>query len=869
MAQSQVESFVFYENKQTDIYFPIRNSQRVKYTSFHVSQSYVAFGSSSGGLYLFQKCLNNSYNYLFTILNSDNSGPITCLSFASNDQNYIAMATSRGNLAVVQIEPEKQLIYKPSWNTIYQSNTFTNYSINILKWDQYYDNRLYLSDESGQIFVLHNVKSMTNLMVVPLPSLLLKISAKIFQLEICADLLLLSTQNRFCLYNLCDASLTQIGKRPRSDGQYGVCFFPKLIHQNHIYNCIFASRPKSRLWEVDSKGNVQFTHQFKELLINQNPVEMINAKEICFSSEWTSNEKCETTATFAKLCVMNITDLDTFIVTYSNTPNTCIYVINPIKSLIVSYCVLNATLIQDMYCIENDIYLIYNISSDKRLRFSKISLLTLDQCLNILNQNNEFTEAASFVINHMSYFAEETKSKHRIKTNEILENIWLNLNLNDKQTFKEIESLLNRNNNCCGSQAYNESELSSNTDNSSDASAESDFYNRMNAFNTEYCFEIDSQLTESGIDVVDIGFNELKKLKNSVFSKLNSVGFKPNLEPFPSDNEELSKYSITSLENQNNLDINKSQECIETEVKNDPKVILESFENELILSHYIDKCKCVCGSPLPGSHLIQSELQEKIRQLVYNNNECGHSVIDLIEICHKNAIWPLYMHLILKCEEYKKYIRYSLMLNDIQLLFRDKLQEYLYLKENFNELLMQFAQQRDCGSDQIVRCLECDIALTDTINSIKWENIIHLSIKSIGIEDTLILLKNLIHKNPDFSTQFYLIILRMRMISVYQSPVTREKLNKLMSHINSVRKVKSEIDCSPIASTSSSSLSRNQTKYSGFKINLSIENCAKCNTSLMTKNKSQKIVAFYCKHIYHKSCISSMSQNYCNLCKTL
>jgi hypothetical protein len=209
------------------------------------------------------------------------------------------------------------------------------------------------------------------------------------------------------------------------------------------------------------------------------------------------------------------------------------------------------------------------------------------------------------------------------------------------------------------------------------------------------------------------------------------------------------------------------------------------------------------------------------------------------------------------------------MLNDIQLLFRDKLQEYLYLKENFNELLMQFAQQRDCGSDQIVRCLECDIALTDTINSIKWENIIHLSIKSIGIEDTLILLKNLIHKNPDFSTQFYLIILRMRMISVYQSPVTREKLNKLMSHINSVRKVKSEIDCSPIASTSSSSLSRNQTKYSGFKINLSIENCAKCNTSLMTKNKSQKIVAFYCKHIYHKSCISSMSQNYCNLSKTL
>ena len=417
MAQLSEESLVFFANKQTDIYFPIKNSQRVKFTCFDACPQYIAFGSSSGGVYLFSNCPNGSSEYLFTILNASNCGPITCLAFAENDYHLIAMATSREHLIVAEIAPQKQVLFTSSWIISYQCSDFTKNSINILKWDQYYDYRLYMTDSSGQIFILHNVKDLKNLMVVPKPSIILKLTAQIYQLEVCMDILLLSTHSKCVLYDVSSGELTQIGKKSvRSDGQsYGVCFFPKYATiksvDNHIYNCIFCSRPKSRLWECDLKGTVRFTHQFKELLINQMPQQIINGSNICGANKAINKNgndvpTAQPTPTFAKLCVMNIESLDQyFIVTFANSPNTCLYVINPINACIVSHCILNVSHIQDIYCIDSDIHIIYNLSEDKRLQFSKISFLTPEECLKSLIENNEFRNGANFVINQIQYFS--------------------------------------------------------------------------------------------------------------------------------------------------------------------------------------------------------------------------------------------------------------------------------------------------------------------------------------------------------------------------------------------------------------------------------------------------------------------------------
>ena len=110
--------------------------------------------------------------------------------------------------------------------------------------------------------------------------------------------------------------------------------------------------------------------------------------------------------------VMNIESKDQyFIVTFANSPNTCIYVINPINACIVSYCVLNVSHIQDIYCIDCDIHIIYNLSEDKRLQFSKILFLTREECLKVLIENNVFRNAANFVIKSHPVFQWKLRSK--------------------------------------------------------------------------------------------------------------------------------------------------------------------------------------------------------------------------------------------------------------------------------------------------------------------------------------------------------------------------------------------------------------------------------------------------------------------------
>ena len=904
MANTAEEPLLFYANHKPDIYLPIKKSQRVKYTSFHVCPSFIAFGSSSGGVYLFRNDTDNECHYLFTILNADNCGPITCLAFAAHDDHLIAMATSRGHIIVAEIQPEKRGLYATSWKITYQCSSFTRQPINILKWDQYYDYRLYIGDRSGQIFILHNVKDLKNLMVAPQPTIILKLMAEIYQMEVCQDLLLLSTHSKYILYDVSGGELTQIGtKSVRSDGQsYGVCFFSKNTStDNHIYNCIFCSRPKSRLWECDLKGTVRFTHQFKELLINQMPEKIINGTDICGAEKAInkannnhepsadSPTKAQPTVTFGKLCAMTIEGLDLrLIVTFANSPSTCLYVINPISGCVVSHCVLDVTHIHDIYCIDCDIYLIYSPSEDKRLELVRISLLTGEQCLKVLIESQEFINGANLVINHFEYFSSKcsistrNRNKLKLRTDKLVEQLWTNLQAEDKHQFLSIQQLI------IGGMSREKSFL---IDESQELSLNSIDSNASDAYNTRHSdierlyYDMSSQYSDPTLDVVntlDVGFSELKKLKDIVLSKLNT---NQNQIEFATDSlqPEVRATDVTErqLENNNYLNDNKEFNLSDNKSSddNDKRHELESglrqMESQLKESRTLEQFRCDCDSPLPGSHLTLCELQERIRKFLIENTEyLEYSVIDLLDICKRNAIWSLYMKLLLKCQEYHQYLRSSVMLNDLKCLLQtDFIDNYLSNVDHFEQLLNLFSRQRDAGSDLIVRCPQCDKSLDKVHNSITWETIIRFCVNTVGVEEAFELLDKFIDQKPVFSVDFYLVLLRMRMISVHQSPVTRDKLNRLISHLNSVSKARSPLSpLSPFSTRSSSplipsvsSLTTNQSK--GFKVNLSGMKCAKCETSLVTRGQRSgpKLVAFYCKHVYHKMCLNS-EHNYCIIC---
>lgn len=162
-------------------------------------------------------------------------------------------------------------------------------------------------DSSGQMFVLYDIDQLNSLMIPSVPTLLFDLNGvEIYQFEICEKLLLMSTvQNKVYLFDLNSSELTQIGKHGQSkkksrDQANGVCIMCnwKCTEVNHcepdsyqvnddvdsIYDetfydgfsktyqftvndvSLFVTRPKLRLWVVDSEGNVQFTHQFKDVV---------------------------------------------------------------------------------------------------------------------------------------------------------------------------------------------------------------------------------------------------------------------------------------------------------------------------------------------------------------------------------------------------------------------------------------------------------------------------------------------------------------------------------------------------------------------------------------------------------------------------
>ncbi|XP_017760178.1 PREDICTED: uncharacterized protein LOC108550815 [Eufriesea mexicana] len=332
-----------YEEINPLLYKPINSTQRIKYTCFNISPSYIILGSTSGSIYLFSRkpC---SFIQLIPL-----SEGIVSRILISPDEKTIALTTTRGIICLVALKPVLKLIAI--------STEYVRKNINCLCWN---DNscEIYVGDGNGRVSVIVlSIFTVNGIFQAPACTLM-NLDSSIVQLTFSSPLLLVSTLTRCYICDTIQEQYKQVGNKARN-GEFGACFYKtyptenksapinqkegKLVNKKGFFNFIaeanskvqeenfpqiFCSRPGSRLWEVAANGTVIKTHQFKEALA-------IAPTTICKPNIRKSNYQKHTEQTWLPQSI-NFSHLfviaKKYLFSYTSTG---LYIIDPITATVV------------------------------------------------------------------------------------------------------------------------------------------------------------------------------------------------------------------------------------------------------------------------------------------------------------------------------------------------------------------------------------------------------------------------------------------------------------------------------------------------------------------------------------------------------
>ncbi|XP_026491839.2 BLOC-2 complex member HPS5 homolog [Vanessa tameamea] len=265
--------------------YPIKNIQRIKYTSFDVSKSLIAFGATSGGIYVF-----NRWPCEFIQLIPSKDGPITRLAISS-DERHIGFANGKGVVTVTECEQSLSGNFSTTSSKEHQGNEVT-----AMTWSR---NMLFTGDDIGKVSILQLQNFIAKRMFQSSTQIIMSLDSRICQLEAKECMLLVSTLSRCYICNTIQEQYRQIGQKLR-DGEFGACFaniekpltngvtenateeFTEVkkfnivdedvrfvVGEEFANTVIYCARPSSRLWEATVDGMVRRTHQFKQVLAKQ------------------------------------------------------------------------------------------------------------------------------------------------------------------------------------------------------------------------------------------------------------------------------------------------------------------------------------------------------------------------------------------------------------------------------------------------------------------------------------------------------------------------------------------------------------------------------------------------------------------------
>ncbi|NXU49058.1 HPS5 protein, partial [Turnix velox] len=235
------------------------DSSRLKCTCIAVSKRWLALGSSGGGLNLIQK---DGWKQRLFLTHKVREKNVKITSQVVNC--FLFNCCSQGLVVVWELNQERR--GKPE--RIYVSSEHKGRKVTALCWDTA-ALRVFVGDHVGKVSAIKintskQGKAAATFVMFPV-QIITTVDSRVVQLDYLDGRLLISSLTRTYLCDTERQKFWKVGNKER-DGEFGACFFPVGKNSGNHQPLIYCARPGSRLWEVNFDGEVQSTHQFKQLL---------------------------------------------------------------------------------------------------------------------------------------------------------------------------------------------------------------------------------------------------------------------------------------------------------------------------------------------------------------------------------------------------------------------------------------------------------------------------------------------------------------------------------------------------------------------------------------------------------------------------
>lgn len=439
-------TLVSYEDDQLNecVISALKRKARIRYRCMDSFSNFIAFGTSSGAIYLFKlEPITHSTCTLASMIPCD-QGSIEVIRFLPNpqaDDLLIIIGTSHGSLVVFSLTQYPGEIV-PSCNELYRAESFTgNSSIKIVEYDQdSFDQalsfaKIYICDSANRLYVLDGSSIYSSKQVLQLfysnhtPALIFSIKdSNINQISVHKSQLLISTNETTRMFNEHTNEVFVIGTKKRREGFYGSCFFnpnykPMRLNQSNQHResqqsfastsslndlddmLIFVSRPMFRLWQVNNKRSVVFTHQFEPLIRKMDLPRVLNIRNQPYASDEVDDPKPLLISEsdyhprsdhFQRLVPIYSSTLGNLILSHNEFE---IFIVDPIGAkLIARYC--QESSIVHISCNENEIF-VWSLSADEKgqkfLSISRFVLLAPTQFVLELHRIHRYLSLIVFV----------------------------------------------------------------------------------------------------------------------------------------------------------------------------------------------------------------------------------------------------------------------------------------------------------------------------------------------------------------------------------------------------------------------------------------------------------------------------------------
>ncbi|XP_035498259.2 Hermansky-Pudlak syndrome 5 protein [Scophthalmus maximus] len=346
------------------------DSGRLKCTCLAVSRKWLALGTSAGGLHLIQK-----EGWKQRIILTHKEGSITQVACCPHDEDFIAVATSKGLVVVWELQLERR--GRPE--RVSMSWEHRGQAITALCWDTS-TLRVFVGDSGGKVsflragssklgkgsaFVIFPVQTVTN------------VDSRVVQLGYQDGRLLVSSLSRCYLCDTEREKFWRVGNKER-DGEYGACFFPQnrglLVGQPPLLYC---ARPGSRIWEASFYGEVLSTHQFKQLL-GCPPLPLITFRN---EPHYNPVQKSPQSIAFPKLLYLGDQNLLTW-------TDSAIYIFTPQNGQLLLWTEVKDLVEIGVY--RNELFCLHGSG-----RLSHLSLLSAERCVERLLRRESWPLAAA------------------------------------------------------------------------------------------------------------------------------------------------------------------------------------------------------------------------------------------------------------------------------------------------------------------------------------------------------------------------------------------------------------------------------------------------------------------------------------------